>query len=58
VLVQNGSGGFGVSVNCVFPGDGTGGANPQGEITAFRFIQNVVTPTREATWSRVKGPCR
>jgi len=55
VLVQSGSGGFAVAVNRVFLGDGTGGANASGEITAFRFIQNVATPAQATTWGRVKG---
>ena len=45
VLVHSGSGGFALASNRVLFGDGTGGSNARGEITAFRFIQNVPTAT-------------
>ena len=55
LVVGTGSGGFSVAVNRVFFGDGTGGANARGEISAFRFSQDVATVTRAGTWARVKS---
>lgn len=58
VLIHSGSGGFAFSSNRWFFGDGTGGANARGEITALRFIQDVATPATPGTWGRVKDAYR
>jgi hypothetical protein len=55
VLVHTGTSGFAVAGSRVFFGDGTGGANARAEITALRFVQNLVTPARATTWGRVKS---
>ena len=55
VVVGTGSGGFSFTSNRVFFGDGTGGSNARGEISALRFSQDVATPTRAEKWSRVKS---
>jgi hypothetical protein len=55
VVVGTGSGGFSVASNRVFLGDGTGGANARGEISMFRFSQDVVTAVRSETWARMKA---
>ena len=54
-LIYTGSDGFAVVINRVFLGDGTGGANAKGEITSFRFIQDVATESRATTWGRLKA---
>jgi hypothetical protein len=55
VLVGSGSGGFSASGSRLFLGDGTGGANAHGEMSAFRFTQDLATAARPETWSRVKA---
>jgi hypothetical protein len=51
VLVHSGSGGFGVSANRVFLGDGTGGANAKAEIDYFRFLQGTAVPVELSRFS-------
>lgn len=53
-LVHSGSGGFAFSSNRLFLGDGTGGANAQGEISHFRFSQDLATHAESRTWGRIK----
>lgn len=55
VLVHSGSGGFALAANRLLIGDGTGGANAQGEITEYRFSQDLATPALPASWGRIKG---
>jgi hypothetical protein len=55
VLIHTGTSGFAASGSRLFFGDGTGGANARAEITALRFVQNLVTPARATTWGRVKS---
>jgi hypothetical protein len=53
-LISTSTGGFAVAANRIFFGDGTGGANAQGEITRYQFIQDVATAGFSTTWGRVK----
>jgi hypothetical protein len=55
VLITSGSGGFAASGSRLFFGDGTGGANAHGEITALRFSQDLATPGLPASWGRIKN---
>jgi hypothetical protein len=54
----SGSGGFAVTANRIFLGDGTGGANAQAETSYFRFTQDLPTPAVATTWGRVKAMFR
>ena len=55
-LIQSGTVGFGFSANRLMFGDGSGGANANAEITAYRFLQGVpTTSTEPTTWGNVKG---
>lgn len=58
VLIYTSSTGFAVAANRVFFGDGTGGANARGEVTAFRFVQDLPTPAASGTWGRLKAVYR
>jgi len=55
VLLVSSSGGFAVAANRVFLGDGTGGANANGETSKFEFLQGGATGAHGATWGRLKG---
>jgi len=50
VLIHTGTGGFGVAANRLFFGDGSGGANANGEIREYRFIQDLPTPVLTTSW--------
>lgn len=54
VLAGSGSGGFAVAADRVFFGDGTGGANAFGQVSYFRFTQDLATTSEHSTWGRVK----
>ena len=54
-LINTSTVGYGIVANRLFIGDGTGGANARGEITSFRFIQDIATATRSSSWGRIKG---
>ncbi len=55
VQISTGSGGGSLAVNRILIGDGTGGANARGEVSAYRFVQDLATPATPSTWGRIKG---
>jgi hypothetical protein len=55
VLIHSGSGGFPFGADQVTFGDGTGGANAQAEIRAYRFFQELPTAVTSSTWGRLKS---
>lgn len=55
VVVGTWTGGGALAASRVLVGDGTGGANARGEISAFRFLQDPVTPAGTSSWGRLKS---
>lgn len=55
VQIASGSGGGSLAANRILIGDGTGGANARGDISAYRFVQDLATPATPSTWGRIKG---
>ena len=55
VLVASGSGGGALAANRILFGDGTGGANAHGQVSAFRFTQDLATGVTTRTWGRIKA---
>lgn len=55
VLVFSGASGGAQVVNRIFFGDGTGGANAEGDVAGFEFVQDLTTPVSSPTWGRIKS---
>ncbi len=55
VQIATGSGGGALAANRILFGDGTGGANARGDISAYRFVQDLATPATSSSWGRIKG---
>lgn len=54
-LISTNNAGSASAVNRLLLGDGTGAANSQAEITAYRFLQGAATPAAPSTWGRIKS---
>lgn len=54
-LVSTTIGGGAVAANRLIFGDGTGGANARGEITAFHFLQGGAVAVEGSTWGGIKA---
>lgn len=54
-LVGTSNTGFPVADNRIFFGDGTGGANGNGEISSLRFLQGSATSIDAESWGRLKS---
>lgn len=57
-LISTNNAGSASAVNRLLLGDGTGAANSQAEITAYRFLQGAATPAVQGTWGRIKSLVR
>lgn len=55
VLVFSGASGGALAVNRIFFGDTTGGANAEGDIAGFEFVQDLTTEAVTSTWGRIKS---
>lgn len=57
-LISTNNAGSASAVNRLLLGDGTGAANSQAEITAYRFLQGAATPAARGSWGRIKSLVR
>lgn len=57
-LISTNNAGSASAVNRLLLGDGTGAANSQAEITAYRFLQGAATPAVQGSWGRIKSLVR
>jgi hypothetical protein len=55
VLIGTTTTGGALVANRILFGDATGGANAHAEIAAFRFVQDLATPTAGTSWGRIKS---
>jgi hypothetical protein len=54
-LISTNNAGFAQALNRILIGDVTGAGNARAEITSYSFLQGVVVPVQEATWSGIKA---